>query len=52
MHREEIPPEVVHLFGYSRTSEQMAERVEALIEEMIAQGQLEVQGAYLVVAGD
>jgi hypothetical protein len=42
----------VHLFGYSRISEQMAERIDALIGELIAQGQLEVQGAYLVVPGD
>jgi len=49
MRREEIPPEVAHLFGFSRISEPMAERVEAAVEGMIAEGRLELQGTYLVV---
>jgi hypothetical protein len=51
MRREEIAPEVAHLFGFARISEQMAQRVEALIEKMSAEGRLEVQGAYLVAGG-
>ncbi len=48
MRREEIAPEVAHLLGFSRVSEQMAERVEVLIGAMIAEGRLGLQGTFVV----
>lgn len=50
MERENIPLAAARLLGFSRTSEEIRQRLDEAIEQMLAQGRLVAQGGFLLPA--